>query len=119
MVMYEFIKSLREDVGKDVRIQFYDEKGDYAFDGKIESMSSDGRIMLFAHNPMDAEKMNSTYSKINLGAVIIRGVDYLDMPTLAKMKQVKQEAIATLPCPKCRTPIFMVNPKFLDEEPDD
>jgi len=114
--MYEFIRSLRDDIGKDVRMQFFDERGDFTFDGKIESISSDGRILIFAHNPLEAEKMNAKQSKINLSAVIIRGVDYLTMPTVDKMKKVEKDAIAKIPCPSCKTRIFILNPDLQKED---
>lgn len=116
MVMWEFLKSLEGDVGKDVRLQFYDERGDYTFDGKIQSLSGDRKIMIFEHEPVEAERMNSKYSKLNLSAIIVRGVDYLTMPTAEKMKKIKKDAFAQIPCPKCKTPIFLVEHNVKKEE---
>ena len=116
MVMWEFLKSLDDDIGKDVRIQFWDDRGDFAFDGKIVALTGDRRIMIFEHNPFEAEKMNAKRSKINLEAVIIRGVDYLTMPTVKKMKTVEEKALGSVACPQCKTKIHIVNPKLLKEE---
>lgn len=109
MVMYEMIKLLEASVGENVRLQFHDERGDFNFDGKIIGLEGDKRILVFQHNSIEQKRMNCSYTKLNLDAIVVRAIDFLEIPTVEKKRQVKKDSFGRIPCPNCGQHIWMVD----------
>ena len=109
MVMYSMIKALEEDIGKNVRLHFWDDKGDFNMEGKILELIHDKRVLVFEHAPQEAVRMNVTISRINLEGIIMRSIDHLKMTEKERKKRVKENAVALVPCPECGAKIYMVD----------
>jgi len=110
--MYEMIKTLKDYMGKPVRMQFVVANGgqgqEIAFFGKIAEIHNDDRVLLFEHGVDERKRMGVTHTELNLENIIIWGIDLLD-PEYKKTPAKPSGWVATIPCPKCKEPVHIID----------
>lgn len=116
--MFDFIKELKDDIGKDVRLHFLlpDGQNQFEVEGRVKEFKQDNRVLVFELGEEDREKLGSKYSKFNLDSITIISYDELEYSSLDSKKHKKRPIVSQIRCPQCDEVLNIVDGSALREE---
>ena len=117
-MMLDFIRELKDDIGKDVRLHFLlpDGQNQFEVEGRVKEFKHNDRVLIFELGEEDREKLGSKYSKFNLDVVTITAYDELECSSSDSKKHKKKNIISQIRCPQCDEVLNIVDGSALREE---